>query len=49
MSRTLNVRWASQNKDFNDKTEAIWQGEKWLKEHGQGGVEGENGIVPPNL
>ena len=46
--RTLNVRWSSQDKDFNDKTEAIWKGEKWLKEHGTA-EEGDNGIVGPKF
>ncbi|GMH50150.1 hypothetical protein TrRE_jg12042 [Triparma retinervis] len=46
--RTLNVRWSTQDKDFNEKTEAIWKGEKWLKEHGTGD-ENENGIVGPKF
>mmetsp|Transcript_1823 Transcript_1823/g.4014 ORF Transcript_1823/g.4014 Transcript_1823/m.4014 type:complete len:131 (+) Transcript_1823:175-567(+) len=36
MNRTLNVKYSSENKDFNPNSEAVWKGESWIKEHGLG-------------
>ncbi|GMH72835.1 hypothetical protein TL16_g06017 [Triparma laevis f. inornata] len=33
LNRTLNVKYSSENKDYNPNSEAVWKGEKWIKEH----------------
>jgi hypothetical protein len=42
LSRTLSLSWSAAEKDHKHN-EAVWKGERWLKEHGGGGGEGEAG------
>ncbi|GMH77708.1 hypothetical protein TrVE_jg7566 [Triparma verrucosa] len=37
LDRTLNVKYSSEDKDYNPNSEAVWKGDKWIKEHGVGG------------
>ena len=36
LDRAINCRWATGDRDHKG-SEAVWKGEAWLKEHGEGG------------